>query len=410
MSSVASQELEQGIPEGEGAISALPRERDPTIAGPTSDSQSEVLANVRVVSATEALLADWRRQEQTLEREQFEATMLRRRLNADEIIEVLQRLRSAGVALESLESDADETVEGSDTSGISQDGFVRGYLKAPLLAHDDHVRLARAVQIGIIAQRDIDEGYSAPDLRQLVIEGERAKDKMVIANMRLVVSVARKLGGQGLELNDHTQNGMIGLMRAVELFDPDLGLKFSTYATWWIRQSIWRGNDNDSQLIRVPVHMIERIRKFRRTSRRLAAETGKEPSVDVIAEELDWPRDKVAFVHRLSLFRTTSLDAPIDAEGELHLGDILPSASLTPEQLTEIWSRDRLLKALVAGLAPREQLILERRFGLTSKVAETLQEIGDDLGITRERVRQIEQKALTKLYRKALKHMRALKD
>jgi len=385
---------------------------DGFIPSPTTeqDNASDGSGPTKSDKAVEALLSDWRRQEGVLERDHFDRVVLKRKLDAEEIIEVLHRLKAEGVSLKGLESE--EEVEDDvkvEESSIRGD-FVKGFGKASLLRHDEHVKLARAVQIGLLAQRDLDAGYGSEDIRKLIREGEAAKSKMVVANLRLVFKIARKFGNGSLEFTDHVQNGTIGLMRAVELFDPELGLKFSTYATWWVRQSIWRGNDNDSHLIRVPVHQIEKIRKFRRMVRRLTVETGREPNLTELAEALDWPKDKVAFLERLAMFRTTSLDVPIDDEDGASVGSLIPSDAPSPEQLAAVSSRDKLLRSLITTLSPREQLVLDRRFGLSSRDGETLQEVGTDFGVTRERIRQIEDKALKKLYRKALRHVKALGD
>lgn len=358
--------------------------------------------------AFDALLSDWRRQEGTLERDHFDRVVLKRNLDAEEIIEVLHRLKAEGVSLESLEVESENEADVQDIETGIRGEFVRGFGKASLLKHEEHIKLARLVQIGLLAKRDLEAGYDDDDLRKLITEGDDAKSKMVVANLRLVFKLARKYGNAALEFTDHVQNGTIGLMRAVEMFDPELGLRFSTYATWWVRQSIWRGNDNDSHLIRVPVHQVEKIRKFRRMVRRLSVETGREPNISELAEALDWPKDKVAFLQRLAMFRTTSLDAPIDDEDGGSLGSLIPSDAPSPEQLVAIASRDKLLRSLIATLSDRERTVLDRRFGLSSRDGKTLQEVGDDFGVTRERIRQIENKALKKLYGKALRHMRAL--
>lgn len=371
---------------------------------------SQSASESRIEKALDALLADWRRQEQTLDRSQFERVVHRRKLEADEIVEVLRQLQAHGVVLEGMDDEEDIVAAPPEDVRLSGEHFVRGYLRAKLLTREEEVRLGRAVQIGILAQREEQAGYYADDLGRLISDGEKARAKMVVANLRLVFSVARKFGSKAIELTDHVQNGALGLMRAVEGFDPELGLKFSTYATWWIRQSISRANDNDSHLIRMPVHRLEEIRKVRRHTRRLTMENNREPTLGQLSDALDMPREKVAYLQRLSLFRTISLDAPMGDEDDFHLRDIIPSDAPTPEDLAEIWSRNKLLNALIAELSPREQMILDRRFGLTTRSGRTLQELGDEVGVTRERIRQIENKALKKLYQKALRYMRALED
>lgn len=381
------------------------------VSGPAPEQdKSPCASEARIEKTLDALLADWRRQEQTIDRPHFERVVHRRKLEADEIVEVLRQLQAHGVVLEGMDDEEEVVAASHEEARRSGEDFVSGYLRAKLLTREEEVRLGRAIQIGILAQREEQAGYYADDLGRLIAEGEKARTKMVVANLRLVFSVARKFGSKAIELPDHVQNGTLGLMRAVEGFDPELGLKFSTYATWWIRQSISRANDNDSHLIRVPVHRLEELRKIRRHTRRLARENNREPTLGQLSDALDMPREKVAYLQRLSLFRTISLDAPMGDEDDFHLRDIIPSDAPTPEDLTEIWSRNKLLNTLIAELSPREQMILDRRFGLTTRSGRTLQELGDEVGVTRERIRQIENKALKKLYRKALRYMRALED
>jgi RNA polymerase primary sigma factor len=266
------------------------------------------------------------------------------------------------------------------------------------------------VQIGLLAKRDIEAGFSNDELIALVEQGEKAKARMVTANIRLVFSMARKMRNGDLEFSDHVQNGILGLMRAVEMFDPDLGLQFSTYAHWWIRQGMWRGLDNEGGLIRIPVHQINNLRRMRRMQRRLTVEYGREPNLAELAESLEWTKEQTRFLQRLSMFRTSSIETPLDEDDEYHVGDTLACDLPSPEKAVEESSRDRLLRSLMSKLSDRERLILERRFGFVSGAEETLQEIGDDYGVTRERIRQIEEKALRKLYKKALRHMNALID
>lgn len=382
------------------------RARAPVTEQDNSPSASEA----RIEKALNALLADWRRQEQMLDRSQFERVVHRRKLEADEIVEVLRQLRAHGVVLEGMDDEEESVAASPEDVHRSGNDFVIGYLRTKLLTREEEVRLGRAVQIGILAQREEQTGRYADDLGRLITEGERARAKMVVANLRLVFSLARKFGSKAIEFPDHVQNGTLGLMRAVEGFDPELGLRFSTYATWWIRQSISRANDNDSHLIRLPVYRLEELRKVRRHTRRLTNENNREPTLGQLSDALDMPREKVAFLQRLLLFRTISVDAPMGDGDDFHLRDIIPSDAPTPEDLAEIWSRNKLLKALIAELSPREQMILDRRFGLTTRSGRTLQELGDEIGVTRERIRQIEDKALKKLYRKALRYMRALED
>lgn len=385
------------------------------VSGPANDdASSKTTGTARIERAVAAVLADHERLEGKLERAHFERTVLRRKLEAEEIVEVIRRLRAHGIdpvvlGLGEVEQprSTEPEVEAADATAAP---LVSAYGKASLLSHAEHIRLSRAVQIGLLAKRDIDAGVSNDELIALVEQGEKAKARMVTANVRLVFSMARKMRHGDLEFSDHVQNGILGLMRAVEMFDPDLGLQFSTYAHWWIRQGMWRGLDNEGGLIRIPVHQINNMRRMRRMQRRLMVEYGREPDLAELAEALEWTKEQTRFLQRLSMFKTSSIEAPLDEDDEFHVGDTLACNLPSPEQTVEEGSRDRLLRSLMSKLSDRERLILERRFGFASGADETLQEIGDDYGVTRERIRQIEEKALKKLYKKALRHMNALID
>ncbi|MGE3991056.1 sigma-70 family RNA polymerase sigma factor [Pseudorhodoplanes sp.] len=394
---------------------ASPETAPETPPTPANDHPSrETTSAIRIERAVAAILADHERLEGKLERSQFERMVLRRKLEAEEIVEVIRRLRIHGIdhvvlGLEEVEQPRN-TEPVADAADATAAPLVSGYGKASLLTHAEHVRFSRAVQIGLLAKRDIDSGISNDDLIALVEQGEKAKARMVTANIRLVFSMARKMRHGDLEFSDHVQNGILGLMRAVEMFDPDLGLQFSTYAHWWIRQGMWRGLDNEGGLIRIPVHQINNLRRMRRMQRRLTVEYGREPDLAELAEALEWTKEQTRFLQRLSMFRTSSIEAPLDEDDEFHIGDTLACDLPSPEQTVEESSRDRLLRSLMSQLSDRERLILERRFGFVSGAEETLQEIGDDYGVTRERIRQIEEKAVKKLYKKALRHMNALID
>jgi RNA polymerase primary sigma factor len=264
------------------------------------------------------------------------------------------------------------------TKDIADDS-VRLYLreigKIPLLSSEQEVALAKRIE-----------------------EGDKAaKDAMAEANMRLVVSIAKKYLGRGLDLLDLIQEGNTGLLRAVEKFDYTKGYKFSTYATWWIRQAITRAIADQARTIRIPVHMVETINKLIRTQRRLTQELGRDPLPEEVAAEMEMDVEKVNHILKIKQ-ETVSLEAPVGEEDDSQLGDFLPDENAkTPlESATDQLLKEHVSQVL-ALLTPREQKILRMRFGLEDGRSHTLEEVGQEFGVTRERIRQIEAKALAKL-------------
>lgn len=262
---------------------------------------------------------------------------------------------------------------------------------------DDSVRLYLR-EIGKIPLLNAEEELT---LAQRVVAGDKkAKDKMAEANMRLVVSIAKRYSGRGLDFLDLIQEGNTGLLRAVEKFDPDKGFKFSTYATWWIRQAITRAIADQARTIRIPVHMVETINKLLRTQRRMTQELNREPTIEELAKELEMEPEKVEYVIKIKQ-DITSLDAGVGRDGEDEdsvLGDFIEDEdSATPEESATNQLLKEQVQAVLSTLSDREQKIIKMRFGLENGKSHTLEEVGQEFAVTRERIRQIEAKALAKL-------------
>ena len=262
---------------------------------------------------------------------------------------------------------------------------------------DDSVRLYLR-EIGKIPLLNAEEELA---LAQKVKEGsKKAKDKMAEANMRLVVSIAKRYSGRGLDFLDLIQEGNTGLLRAVEKFDPDKGFKFSTYATWWIRQAITRAIADQARTIRIPVHMVETINKLLRTQRRMTQELNREPTIEELAKELEMEPEKVEYVIKIKQ-DITSLDAGVGRDGEDEdsvLGDFIEDEDgATPEESATSQLLKEQVQSVLSTLSEREQKIIKMRFGLENGKSHTLEEVGQEFAVTRERIRQIEAKALAKL-------------
>ncbi|MBX4201883.1 RNA polymerase sigma factor RpoD [Candidatus Saccharibacteria bacterium] len=302
---------------------------------------------------------------------------------ADEDVEVIPLAdpRPQDISVWATEEDTEEVVP-EDTSYIDDiaDDSVRLYLreigKIPLLTAEEELALAKRVVAG----------------------DKLAKDQMAEANMRLVVSIAKRYVGRGLDLLDLIQEGNTGLLRAVEKFDPDRGFKFSTYATWWIRQAITRAIADQARTIRIPVHMVETINKLLRTQRRLTQELNREPTNDEIAAAMEMDVDKVEHIMKIKQ-DISSLDASVrDDEEDSVLGDFIEDEDAkTPTESASEQLLKEQVKQILGSLTEREQKILKLRFGLEDGKSHTLEEVGQEFSVTRERIRQIEAKALAKL-------------
>jgi RNA polymerase primary sigma factor len=288
---------------------------------------------------------------------------------------------------------------------LDSDDLISLYLKEvgriPLLTPEEEVELARRIERGRAAERRLAQGGLSPEerrrLEEIVADGRAAQEHLILANTRLVISVAKKYAGRGLPLSDLIQEGNIGLIRAVKKFDWRRGHKFSTYATWWIRQAVTRAIADQSRTIRVPVHMGDQINKLMRLQQQLAQELGREPTPEELAEAMGIPRARAEQLLQMAR-QPLSLETPTDDEEESVLGDFIedrgtasPAEAVSQQMLREI------LHEALATLSPREARILQLRYGLADGRSYTLEEVGRKLGVTRERVRQIEAQALARL-------------
>lgn len=300
-----------------------------------------------------------------------------------------------------------------DSFGI--DDPVRMYLKeigkVNLLSPDEEIVLAQAMGAGDAAAEQIEEMEKArrhgdevsltpedeKELRRIVRKGEGAKQRLAEANLRLVVSIAKRYVGRGMLFLDLIQEGNLGLIKAVEKFDYTKGYKFSTYATWWIRQAITRAIADQARTIRIPVHMVETINKVIRVSRQLLQELGHDPSPEEISEEMSMPVDKVREILKIAQ-EPVSLETPIGEEEDSHLGDFIPDEDASePSEAASFTLLKEQLVDVLGTLTPREEKVLKLRFGIEDGRTRTLEEVGKEFNVTRERIRQIEAKALRKL-------------
>ena len=294
-------------------------------------------------------------------------------------IEIVDDLSSA--AIENFDVDLPKSLDigGGDDKGIAVDDPVKVYLKeigrVPLLTPEEEIELAIRISD----------------------DDQHAKQRLAEANLRLVVSIAKRYVGRGMQFLDLIQEGNLGLIKAVDKFDYTKGFKFSTYATWWIRQAITRAIADQARTIRIPVHMVETINKVKKANSQLLHQTGREPSAEEIAAFLDMPVEKVREINRVAQ-EPVSLETPIGEEEDSHLGDFIPDDDApAPADAASMLLLKEQLNEVLKTLTPREAKVLALRFGLEDGHPHTLEEVGSEFGVTRERIRQIEAKALRKL-------------
>ena len=278
--------------------------------------------------------------------------------------------------------------------------YLREIGQVDLLTTEDERRLAQLIETGHHAAEQIDAGAPGGSERELlraVQRGERAKSELTQANLRLVVSIAKRYSGRGMQLLDLIQEGNLGLMRAVDKFDHTKGFKFSTYATWWIRQAITRSIADQARTIRIPVHMVEHMNRLTRMRRQMHQELEREPTVDELAAKLQMEPEKVRDLLRIAL-DPLSLDSPVGEEDESNLGDFIEDSNVDgPADAATRAMLHEAVEQVLGDLSEREQEIVRMRFGLDGAQAKTLEEVGKEFGVTRERIRQIEAKTLAKL-------------
>jgi RNA polymerase primary sigma factor len=310
-----------------------------------------------------------------------------------------------GFVLSNKEVD-DIPVQTGAITGATADP-VKDYLKqigkVALLNAELEVELAKRIEAGLYAAEKLattKKKFSKVmeyDLRRVQKDGERAKSHLLEANLRLVVSLAKRYTGRGMQFLDLIQEGNLGLIRAVEKFDYTKGYKFSTYATWWIRQAITRAMADQARTIRIPVHMVEVINKLARVQRQLLQDLGREPTPEELARELDMTPEKVVEVQKYGR-EPISLSTPLGEDGDSEFGDLIEDTeAVSPLEAVTAAARKRELERILSTMSEREALILRHRYGLIDGIPKTLDQIGEEIGVTRERIRQIENKAISKL-------------
>ena len=351
-----------------------------------------------VAAAMQKLIAQGKK-EGMIRAADLNAQLEKLQLTPEKIEEIYDQFDAMNIPVITAELDLGDDVDLGDDADIDLNGLDEEDLVDPVdlaaeYSLDDPVRMYLK-EIGQVRLLSAEEEV---ELAKRVAEGDQnAKNKLTEANLRLVVSIAKKYSGRGLHILDLIQEGNTGLIRAVDKFDWTKGNKFSTYATWWIRQAITRAIADQARTIRIPVHMVETINKVKKVSNQLLHKNGHEPTAEEIAKELDMPVDKVREIMRVAQ-EPVSLETPIGEEEDSHLGDFIPDddAPAPAEAASHTLLKEQLSDVLQT-LTPREEKVLRLRFGLEDGRSRTLEEVGKEFNVTRERIRQIEAKALRKL-------------
>ncbi len=414
-------------------------EKESTSSAASGDGTLDDETKEKFLQKMKEILALGKKKQNTLDYNEVSDFFRDLSLDEDSLDKVLEQLEVAGIdvirmddadveipdddeVVLSDEDDVDmENIDLSVPDGISIEDPVRMYLKeigkVPLLTAEQEIELARKMEDGMMAERILAAGTSEgleikeeeeeayervkdvdeKTLKLLSLEGNEAKKKLAEANLRLVVSIAKRYVGRGMLFLDLIQEGNLGLIKAVEKFDFRKGFKFSTYATWWIRQAITRAIADQARTIRIPVHMVETINKLIRISRQLLQELGREPAPEEIAKEMGIPVERVREILKISQ-EPVSLETPIGEEEDSHLGDFIQDDNVpVPADAAAFTLLKEQLVEVLGTLTEREQKVLRLRFGLDDGRARTLEEVGKEFNVTRERIRQIEAKALRKL-------------
>ncbi len=409
-------------------------EKKAKTAKKTAEKAASAEKEAKFMEKLQGLLAVAKKKKNMLEYQEINDYFRELELNAEQFEKILDFLEANNIDVLRITEDDDEVdeelllnddeeeieVENIDLSvpdGVSIEDPVRMYLKeigkVPLLSAEEEIDLAQKMEEGAVAkekiailkkrkeeaaeeeQAELDEEIKA--LTKTQDAGDEAKKRLAEANLRLVVSIAKRYVGRGMLFLDLIQEGNLGLIKAVEKFDYRKGYKFSTYATWWIRQAITRAIADQARTIRIPVHMVETINKLIRVSRQLLQELGREPTPEEIAEEMNMPVERVREILKISQ-EPVSLETPIGEEEDSHLGDFIQDDNVpVPADAAAFTLLKEQLEEVLGTLTEREQKVLTLRFGLEDGRARTLEEVGKEFNVTRERIRQIEAKALRKL-------------
>ena len=409
-------------------------EKKAKTAKKTAEEAASAEKEAKFMEKLQGLLAVAKKKKNMLEYQEINDYFRELELNAEQFEKILDFLEANNIDVLRITEDDDEVdeelllnddeeeieVENIDLSvpdGVSIEDPVRMYLKeigkVPLLSAEEEIDLAQKMEEGAVAkekiailkkrkeeaaeeeQAELDEEIKA--LTKTQDAGDEAKKRLAEANLRLVVSIAKRYVGRGMLFLDLIQEGNLGLIKAVEKFDYRKGYKFSTYATWWIRQAITRAIADQARTIRIPVHMVETINKLIRVSRQFLQELGREPSPEEIAAEMNMPVERVREILKISQ-EPVSLETPIGEEEDSHLGDFIQDDNVpVPADAAAFTLLKEQLEEVLGTLTEREQKVLTLRFGLEDGRARTLEEVGKEFNVTRERIRQIEAKALRKL-------------